>query len=219
MYPAGTQRIILHGSLPGGEEWETGFWMNDTGVTDASLANALANIIAGTITASDESGAIANMAGTVWSAYTTFESVRVYGYTGGSNKAAFVGEYVLPTPVNGSGNAQLPNQCAIVLTMRTALAGRQHRGRMYLPISLMGPSPSAQLTQPQAAAIAETWATFFSDVNRSSTGQIVVVSSVGSAATPLSAVSVDTRIDIQRSRAKQQAIVGKSTVSVTAHTG
>lgn len=217
MYPAGVVHVILHGTAPGGEIWETGFWMSNTGVTDASLANALANIIAGTLSASDDSGAMLALANLAWSAYTTWTSVRVYGYTGGSNKAAFVGEYTLTTPINGSGNPTVPNQVCVVLTLRTDLAGRSHRGRMYLPLSKFDASPSAQLTAGFCASVAGYWATAFGDINKSDTGRIVVVSSLLGAYTPVTVVSMDTRLDIQRSRAKQQAIVSSQSEVVAQH--
>nr|CRY96787.1 hypothetical protein [uncultured prokaryote] len=209
--PAGVVRVVLHGNLPGGEIWETGFWMDNTGVTDASLADALANIIAGTLNANDESGALAQMALEFWSAGMNWTEVRVYGYPNGGPKAAFVGLFTNPTPVAGSGTNQFPNQVALVLTLNTGLAGRSYRGRMYIPIGKGALDGMAELTPQLLSDFVTTWRTFFSDVNVSDTGRFVVVSAERGIATPLSAVKADSRLDIQRRRANQQAI--RQTVS------
>lgn len=217
MYPVGACRIIFHGALPGGEIWETGFWMTDTGVTDAGTANALADIVSGTLNSSDASGAMRILANQLWSSGTSWLETRVYAYLTASKKATVIGTYTLPAPRIGVGNPVLPNQCAAVLTMRTGLAGRQHRGRMYLPCNSPTLDANAEIPLQNTLAVVNAFATGFSDINASDTGSIVVVSDVGSAATPLSSVTMDTRVDIQRSRAKQQSISGRSSAPVTPH--
>lgn len=209
--------MVLHGTMAGGEIWETGFWMSDTGVTDASLANALAQIIAGTLNANDESGALAQMALEFWTLAITWTEVRVYGYPAGGTKASFVGSYELPAGVTGTGTTTLPNQVCLVLTLNTGLAGRSHRGRMYIPISKATLDGTSELTSQLLTDFVTTWRTFFSDVNASDTGQIVVVSQHLGAFFPLSSVKADSRLDIQRRRANQQSIRQVVSQAVTAH--
>lgn len=209
--------MVLHGTMAGGEIWETGFWMSDTGVTDASLANALAQLLAQTLNANDESGALAQMALEFWTGAITWTEVRVYGYPNGGTKAAFVGLYELPSGVTGTGTTTLPNQVCLVLTLNTGLAGRSHRGRMYIPIAKATLDASSELTSQLLTDFVTTWRTFFSDVNASDAGEIVVVSQSLGAFSPLSSVKADSRLDIQRRRANQQSIRQVVSQAVTAH--
>lgn len=215
--PAGVVRVVLHGNLPGGEIWETGFWMDQTGVTNASLADALAEIIAGTLNANDESGALAQMALEFWSQGMNWTEVRVYGYPTGGPRAAFVGQFTLAAPVAGSGTNQFPNQVALVLTLNSGQAGRSFRGRMYIPMGKGALDNMAELSPQLLSDFVTTWRTFFSDVNVSATGRFVIVSATRSVATPLSAVKADSRLDIQRRRGNQQAIRQSVSQQVTAH--
>lgn len=191
--------------------------MRDTGANTESLLNALANIIYGTITANDDSGIISILANDFWSNLTNLDTVNAYHYPGGTTKADAVGAFVPPVPKAGVGTAHLPNQCALVTTLQTGLAGRRNRGRMYLPVTGVTVQPTAQLSIGQATEVNNGWQTFFNDVNASDTGGIVVVSTTGSVAHDVTGVKTDTRLDIQRRRAEQQAITGAARAEVTPH--
>lgn len=212
--PAGVVKVVLSGTMPGGEIWESGFWMSDTGVTSEAEANALALVIEGTLTASDNSGAVRITAGLLWTAQTTFTTVTTYVYTGGS-AAAFVGEFTRPTPLPGtSGNAPHPNQVALVLSLRTGASGRSQRGRMYLPASGASTEATAQLQRADLVSLVNAWATAFSDINSSSAGKVVVVSRVRGAYRQITQLICDSRLDIQRRRANQQAIESNASAVV-----
>lgn len=203
--------------MPGGEEWSTGFWMNDTGVTDGSLAEALANIISGTLSATDSSGAMQILGSNLWSAGVSWLTTRVYAYVTGGTKADFIGQYNLPSPIVGSGVPSLPNQASMVLTTLTGRAGRSYRGRMFLPVNKAALTADGNMQQSDVNVVVGGWATGFSDINTSDTGRIVLVSSKLDAATAITAVAADTRVDTQRSRAKSQQIDHRQTDAVTQH--
>lgn len=213
--PAGVVRIVLGGTAPGGEIWETGFWMTNTGVTDEATANALALIIYGTLSSADDSGAMRITVETFFTALSSWDYVRVYAYPNGGPVATAIGYKAVPQPLTGSGSHYLPNQVAVVLTTRTQLAGRRHRGRMYLPCFSSTLTAAGQLDPTILGAVCTAWATAFSDINHGTTGQVVVVSTAGSTSTQISLLTMDTRCDIQRKRADRQVISGRVQHDVT----
>lgn len=199
-------KIVLGGDMPGGEHWETGFWMAQTGVDNEATANAQAEIIGGTLNSSDPSGAMRELAADVWSSQVRWVWVKCYLYTGGTTAAA-IGMWTLPTARAGSGNPLQPNQCAIVLTLRTGGAGRRRRGRMYLPCQTPGPLTTGGELQPSTVNnLTASWAAAFTDINASDAGKIIVLSQVAGSFNQVSSVSMDSRQDIQRRRAKSQII-------------
>lgn len=216
--PAGTCKVILYGTFGSGDIWETGFSMIDTGVTSASLASALANIIAGTLGSSDASGAARIMMQNLVDDFSKWLGVRVYAYVTGGTKADFIGEYVLPQPVVGGKTVTKPNQCALVLTLRTDLAGRSHRGRMYLPATGAEiDTADGQVLQTELNTVLAGWVTGFSDINESSTGEIVVTSVALDANTPITSLTLDSKMDIRRSRAKQEVVLRRANGTVAPH--
>lgn len=87
---------------------------------------------------------------------------------------------------------------------------------MYLPVSGVGSmTTDGQLSGSVVDSITDGWATGFSDINASSAGTIVVMSNAASATTDVSAVTMDTRFDIQRRRANRQIVRGSETKPVT----
>lgn len=212
--PAGANRIVLRGVMPGGEIFETGFWMTGTGVASEATANALAEIIAGTLNSSDASGAMRISSVALWKASVSWTEVRVYAYNGGT-AAAWIGSFILtPARTGTSSGAVLSNQTSMCLSLRTGLAGRRNRGRMYLPVNGLALDLDGQWTVAQVGPIAAAWAQAFTDINASDTGKIVVVSSVGSTAHQVTSVIIDTRPDVIRRRANQQNVNGRISFSV-----
>lgn len=205
-FPADVQRITIFGDLPGGETWGTGFWIMGATPDSNEQANAQAELIAGACNSADPSGA-ARITKPIWGSTTHMKGVRVLAYTAGGTTADFQGEYLFPTPVAGTGVSYMPNQNAIVLTLHTAHAGRSYRGRMYLPFTTGGLlNNDGQFISATLDAIVEGWRLFFSDWNTSGVnGDIAVVSATKSHAQKVTHVSMNSRLDTQRRRAKSQA--------------
>lgn len=205
----------MSGTMVGGEEWSTGFWMSGTGVSSEETAAALALIITGTLNATDSSGAMQISASLLWTPDIKWTKTTVYAYTSGGTIASFVGEYILPSPRAGGLGVKGPNQVALVLSLRTGFPGRRNRGRMYLPACALSLSGDGEASQSDLDTLTTAWQTGFNDINASDTGKIVVVSAAAGAFHQVSSVSMDSRMDIQRRRAKQQSISRTSVRTVT----
>jgi hypothetical protein len=214
--PADVYHVRVGGSRVGGEQWETGFWVSGATPTSNSEANALAALWLGQLMANDTSGAIAQSSLHLFAATTTIDYVRVYCYPGGGSTAQYIG-VATQTPATGPKSQTCPNQAALVVSLRTELAGRQHRGRMYLPLDTLNGGSGAQLSTTDVIAVSLAWATCFTDWNASGdNGTVVVVSRVGAgAAVPVTDVVVDGRADTQRRRANKQAALTTSAHVVT----
>lgn len=213
--PAGSVRVVIHGTAPGNEIWETGFWMTGTGVDNQDDANSLAEIIWAELSATDNSGAMTITMAQMASQLQTWTSVRVYAYPAGGTIAQFIGEHVLASPMSGSRTLHLPNQCSQVLTLLTGAAGRSARGRMYLPNQGLSLGGDGQADVGTVTAVANGWATAFTDINASDTGKIVVVSQKLVAARQVTSVRMDTKVDIQRRRANKQLATAQHASAVT----
>jgi hypothetical protein len=112
------------------------------------------------------------------------------------------------TPVVGTGSAGAYHAGAcLVCTLRTNIANRSNRGRMYLPTTQPNASASTlqwAVSPPQAAQMK----TFFDHINAtaftfdaSNTHRVAVVSQVGAGgANPVTGLRVDSVIDSQRNR-------------------
>jgi len=183
--------------------------------TDADAANALAFLVHAEFGASDPSGAMSRTLDEIGNPGVIWLKVSVYCYPTGGPTATYVGEYILPSPYPGGGALHLPNQCSLVLSLRTGLSGRSRRGRMYLPAVGVAMENDGEVASTHLAVITNTWALAFTDWNAASTPKIVVVSPHLTAYTPVTSVICDSRIDIQRSRAKSETILRSSTGVVT----
>jgi hypothetical protein len=67
----------------------------------------------------------------------------------------------VPSPLAGSGSGDaLPPQCALVVTLKTALAGRRHRGRVYVTGWGEGDQVAGVWQSSILTTLATTWNTF-----------------------------------------------------------
>ena len=213
--PINTQRIAIFGSNPGGEIWETGFWLLGGLPTSAGAANEQANDIWDTCLSESDPPLFPFMQTSMLNAQGNIRGVRVYVYTNGGPRANFVGEYTAPAPLAGSSNYFLPDQCCLVATLQTGLSGRRNRGRMYLPATGLATLPSGQTPAATAQGLGMNLAALFTDLAGSSAGVPVVVSTMGGTTHPITSVKVDTKIDIQRRRANKQPATASTTAPVT----
>lgn len=201
MPPANLVKIVLYGTLTGGEIWETGFWMTDTGVNSAETATAQAHVIAGTLNSEDDSGAMRITAIRIWDLEVKWVGVRCYGYNGGPT-ATWVGDFPLDAPRQGQApGGPLPHQVCACMTLLTGLAGRSQRGRMYLPATGVSLDSGGQMTHPSIDPVVASWAKAFTDINASDAGKIVVYSRTRQATHQVRSVRIDSVPDIQRRRA------------------
>lgn len=210
--PGNTTKVVLEGHLPNGEMFNTAFWLAGEPPTSAVAANTLASAISAAFIAGL---APAGSPGALLRSTSGYDKCKVYAYPSGGPTAFYVGE--APMVRTGSGStAILPNQCALVLTLRTGFAGRRWRGRMYVPINGQALQADSQLDQTTLDGFTTWWKNFFQSVNAISPGGVVsVVSQVGTGNTAsVTTVTADSRLDIQRRRASGETELRQSTATV-----
>lgn len=116
------------------------------------------------------------------------------------------------TAISDGGTAttgSLPNQCAVVVSLRSATAGSRARGRMYLPpIDEDGLTTAGRLTTAYQTTLADNVEDYF-DAMTTAGHSSVVVSSVGGVYTtyPLIELRIGNVIDTQRPRRNDLAEV------------
>lgn len=200
-YQAGTVKVIVGGTLPGGETFAWGYQcLGDPSMTQTQLDSFQGGFVAALTNNFLTTGVKA-----LFSTNTTYRSVKSYLYGGGSN--TILQSLTNITPVSGSSaSAALPNQCAIVVTLKSGIPGRSNRGRAYLPMGCAGIlANDGQLTSTQAGTIATAFASMLTAVKSGIAPiQPVVASPTHGSSKNLVSVSVDTRFDVQRRRARSQ---------------
>nr|CRY96608.1 hypothetical protein [uncultured prokaryote] len=136
------------------------------------------------------------------------DSARITGVTayvyGGSGPALAAGASTA-APIEGEGGAaDLPPQCALVVSLLTGFVGASRRGRFYWPATGCTIGSSYTLTTPTTAQIASEFATLLDNFGVGGGGvtglQPVVYSQVLDTLTPVLSVSVGNVIDTQRRR-------------------
>lgn len=209
-YPVDTARVVLRGTLSGGEIFETGFGVLAAGITSEALADSYASSIAGIFAGTGSSSwmnALDNG--------SHLTEVRVYGYPTGGSTATYVGAATVAA-TDGLSTGHLPDQTCLVLTLRTGLSGRRNRGRMYLPFTGATVTTGNLFTNTQVSAVVSMFGARLSAVNAlSDTATVAVISTVGTTAHPVLTVTADQRPDVQRRRANRQAVGSVSTAAVT----
>lgn len=199
--PANVIHVCFGGNMPGGEVWESGFWTAGATITSNDEANAYAELWWDELSSEDTSGAMYQFMQELASTSTTFQYVKAYCYPAGGTTAQYIGTHA-GSPIIGTANTGSPNQVALVVTLRSAYAGRAHRGRMYLPATGSVVGVSGQLVAGVVNPVATDWGQCFSDWNAvSGNGIVSVVSRVGAGGhVPVTSVAVDSILDTQRRR-------------------
>lgn len=211
--PSGTVKVIIGGTLPGGEQFAYGYQLKRTGATTQFQLDQLA----GACTAALKNNFLtAGVRGLIASS-VIHQTVTLYLYTGGAT-ASLISQ---STGINVAGldaSACLPNQCAQVVTLNTGIPGRSSRGRSYLmPLScgriLTG---TGQISNADCVLLANAFAAMLGAVKASSpeAGLPVVASGTKGSSLPITSVAVDSKVDTQRRRAQGAAAVTRAQAAV-----
>lgn len=204
--PAGVGRIVLVGTLRGGEIFNTGWWgQGDLFSTDAGCQTQADSVVA-SLGTSEFSGLWTNIADTA----TIINKVMVYGYPEGGPHASVMAES--PTHKVGGGPAALPLQCCLVATTLTGSPGRSNRGRIYWPVTGANVGTDNQLSEAITQQVATVTYALLAPGEGSGPGPIVVSQKHGTFK-PITSIRVDSRVDIQRRRAAKEAATYIKTVS------
>lgn len=213
--PSGYSRNVIYGHLAGGEIFNMSLWVNeapsDQGAAQ-SQATALANKFAASCTTPPTGIAPTSLMGSD----SGYDGVRVYSYTDTSGKAKYIADASVGKNGTATAANYLPDQCALVVRLNTAVAGRSATGRIYVPLTRYNVQAGGQLDVSQTGPIAAWWAQLLHDWNTlCSPGHVGVLSQKNGTYQSATSVVVDSRVDIQRRRANRQAPLFKSSSPVT----
>jgi hypothetical protein len=138
-----------------------------------------------------------------WDTTTTYNSLRAYEYTavGGASSQA----QIFSSGSTGIGAQSGPAQCAIVLSVRSGIGGRNKRGRLYLPATAKAVySTVGQMSSGDCTSLANAFKTLVDAANASHIGTDAVIFGIASRGSGFTVagqdVKVDGKIDTQRRR-------------------
>lgn len=206
---ASTGRIVISGTAPQGEVWSTGFWITGPGPTSQADAQSKIDTFANAGFAGPLDQFRAGLPTT-----GNINRIRLYWYVSASPVGATYIADATFAPAAGTGTGSLPEQTAIVATLRSGAAGRSGKGRMYLPC-IARSLTAHQLDNTQVTNIANNVASLLNagGLVAGAAGRPCVNAQVLGNPVPVLSVSVDSRTDVQRRRAdKQQVNFNKVTV-------
>lgn len=208
--PSGYSRNVISGKLPGGEIWQCSLWANEA-PSDLAATQAQATAFAGKI---QTDAANAGSPVSLLASGGTMDLLTTYSYLDSSGKATFVANAPITTSAP-AGTQTLPDQVTLCVTLLTGLAGRRHRGRVFVPYQT-GALTAGQISNTIATNVATWWSTLITHLNSTlGTQHIVVLSQVAGTSNTVNAVQVDTKLDIQRRRADKVVPTSKALVAVT----
>lgn len=206
----GYSRSTFYGHLPSGEIFNWSLWANQAPIGPAATQVQANNFAA---EAKVVGTGVNNLAPWLMLGPDSgLDGVRVYSYQEDNTKATNIADASIAKVGSSGATSLLPNQCAVVVTLKTALAGRRHQGRIYLPLVKYGLSSQGQLGTSDVQGFAGWFAEFITRLNSHIGAQkIGVLSRVGMNRTPpldptfqaITSVTVDSKVDVQRRRANK----------------
>lgn len=186
-FPGGVTKVVFSGTMAGGEVWSSGFYatLPNASITAQSYADTFAS--QGYIATLMAAHRTLNNPGCVWN------RVTVYLYRAGS-AATDVGSAAITDTSGSFSSVYHPTSVACTLVLRTAIANRTGRGRMFWPATgvVMTANGTMQTADVQALVSAMGF------IVKQSLGQ--VVSSKQGVVRPVTSVTADTRPDTIRAR-------------------
>lgn len=209
--PLGVSRNTIYGHLLGGEIFNMSLWAGEAPTGQAATqaqANAFRDAI---VTAMGLTAAPKSFLQTT----SGYDGLKVYSYQSSGGHATNIADASMSQPGTAATSFQLPNQAAVCVSLKTDSAGRTKQGRIYMPLGVYGLS-SGQLTSGDCTAIATWWRNLIVSLNTAIGGpaKIGVLSQKLGTIQPVTAVAVDSKVDIQRRRANKQVAVARAVVAV-----
>lgn len=201
-----TLRLSIRGTLLGPDIFDLSIWFTPAGLHTVPGDAATAAALLAEIQALATFTAFTTELRTYIHSTDKITQFAMYTYpSGGTHAAAAVNSTV--SLAGTAATRVLPNQCAIVVSLRSPFAGRNNRGRFFVPVTTQNVivSGTSQLTGANVTSLAtatKNWLTDMSGHSFANLGGDLLrpcVSSRGSAALILNVV-VDSVIDTQRRR-------------------
>lgn len=209
-FPSGDiARIVIGGSIAGGESWSVGWYYLTSGAgspTPADITNLAVDGLSLFNSKVWDPGTGVKLKAVNTSAFDLSFS-KSYWY---HNGVVQMSGAATMTPSVGTGTTErLPLYTCRVVTLRTNRAGRSFRGRTYLPWTGNAPAAATGLwtnSSDTPLHLADFLATFASTVNGylgSTSSGPVVVSTTHGTAEPIVRLEMDNKPDTQRGREKK----------------
>lgn len=188
-------KITFGGGLPGNEIWQCGLWVIPGSLpgTQTQLQAYSDNLIPFFTTWWSSTGI-----NTLRSAGVTLNSLSTYRYLAGQTKANGVAHSTIALAANAQSQA-MPNQAALVCSLRTISPARNARGRFYIPCTAGGNLVGNNLAAATTNAVATACAALLQSINGGpapSTDSVVA----GTSGSRVTRVIVDSVVDTQRRR-------------------
>jgi len=197
-------RMVISGNMGTYDTWSVGIhWTKSSGaaVFGVSELTAWAERIG-----SESIPSMGSVMKVFLSGAVDVRKVEIYEYGAGTGPAQTKGEYLLPTPVAGTGTGAHPFYTSAAVSLRTVFPGASYRGRFYWPAVGAAVDNGRFLNSSGAGGLATEMSAFLIDIADKYDGAGVVVPVVYSAAkdlvTPVTSLLVGNKPDTQRSRAE-----------------
>lgn len=186
-------RALFKGSYSTGEAWQTGFGIEDTGL---SSTEDVADDIKTSFDAKDDWLRSNLLTSDNLGTLTVYRLPSPLG-----TPASEVAERQIGGQGTATGNG-MPTQVCAVASLRSGFPGRSKRGRMYLPFRGVGRYTAPGLISTTGQTVtASSLAAFFTGFNNSLSGRrVVILSTVMNTAYNVVSVDVGNVPDTQRRR-------------------
>ena len=161
--------MTVHGTLPAGESWSCGLrtlaWATDLGDTKGpALGVAVANRFRVLANSTQGGGLFGNTTASPNPATIDGVTVRRINEDG-LTVEQFEGSPTTALVTVADNSTNLPNQCAVVVSLITARAGRTGRGRIYLPAMKSPAILSGRIGASFVTSLVATLKTMFDGIN------------------------------------------------------
>lgn len=149
----------------------------------------------------------ASLAGVIFGSSTSWTGVDVYYYPTVPGHAAMSASADFSPVINPTTGDNLPQLCALVVSLRTPMAGRSGRGRVYLPFTRVAAlEQGGQVGTVALKAAADAFQDLAIHLNGTVAGvlpgysRLSVISGTHGMGTQISRFVIDSKVDVQRRR-------------------
>jgi hypothetical protein len=205
---------VFGGTLPNGERFSWGYWAKPTATVNQTWLTGFN----GLATSSLSGNFMTTTVKAFFSTAVTYDTSTSYYYNGGNDAALVAGGSGTTITAGSSSTVSLPDQLAIVVTQNTGIPGRSNRGRSFLPpVVVGGLAAGGVLLNSFQSGLCNAYAAMLSAIKDDPTNpaQPVVVSRHLGATQAITAVSIDSRFDVHRSRAMSESGITRVSANVT----